>query len=312
MKTMLLLTKRNIKLFIKDKGMFFTSLVTPVILLVLYVSFLGDVYRDVLISALPDGIVLPDKLIGGVVGGQLISSILAVSCITVAFCANLIMVRDKVTGAKGDFTIAPLKKSTMAISYFAATFFVTILIIFTALIVCLIYVAIVGWYFSFTDVLLLFVDSALLTLFGTAVSSIVNYPLKTNGQASAVGTIVSAGYGFISGAYMPIASLSVGLQRVVGFLPGTYGTSLLRNRGLSGALQELAAQGVPADVVEQIKDSVDCNLYFFNNLVSIGQVYCILILSTVALVGIYVLMNYFKNNKFKLKLNKLKFNKKNK
>ena len=31
-----ILIKRNIKLFFKDKGMFFTSLITPAILLVLY------------------------------------------------------------------------------------------------------------------------------------------------------------------------------------------------------------------------------------------------------------------------------------
>ena len=41
-----ILIKRNIKLFFKDKGMFFTSLITPAILLVLYVTFLGNVYRD--------------------------------------------------------------------------------------------------------------------------------------------------------------------------------------------------------------------------------------------------------------------------
>ena len=41
-----ILIKRNIKLFFKDKGMFFTSLITPAILLVLYVTFLGkDVYK---------------------------------------------------------------------------------------------------------------------------------------------------------------------------------------------------------------------------------------------------------------------------
>ena len=40
------LIKRNCKLFFKDKGMFFTSLITPAILLVLYVTFLGNVYRD--------------------------------------------------------------------------------------------------------------------------------------------------------------------------------------------------------------------------------------------------------------------------
>ena len=40
------LIKRNTKLFFKDKGTFFTSLITPLILLFLYVCFLGDIYRD--------------------------------------------------------------------------------------------------------------------------------------------------------------------------------------------------------------------------------------------------------------------------
>ena len=33
-----------------------------------------------------------------------------------------------------------------------------------------------------------------------------SFPLTTQGQLSAVGTIVSAGYGFICGAYMPISN----------------------------------------------------------------------------------------------------------
>ena len=78
MKTFLSMTKRNIKLFFKDKGMFFTSLITPVILLVLYSTFLAKVYRDSFTSALPDGIVVSEKLIGGMVGGELFSSLLAV------------------------------------------------------------------------------------------------------------------------------------------------------------------------------------------------------------------------------------------
>ena len=76
MKTFLSMTKRNIKLFFKDKAMFFTSLITPVILLVLYSTFLAKVYRDSFTSALPDGIVVSEKLIGGMVGGELFSSLL--------------------------------------------------------------------------------------------------------------------------------------------------------------------------------------------------------------------------------------------
>ena len=46
MNSLSFLIKRNIKLFFKDKGVFFTSLITPLILLVLYVTFLGNVYKD--------------------------------------------------------------------------------------------------------------------------------------------------------------------------------------------------------------------------------------------------------------------------
>ena len=48
------LIRRNCRLFFKDKGMLFTSLITPVILLVLYATFLAKVYRDSFNSALPD------------------------------------------------------------------------------------------------------------------------------------------------------------------------------------------------------------------------------------------------------------------
>ena len=88
-----ILIKRNIRLFFKDKGMFFTSLITPAILLILYVTFLGNVYRDSLTSNLPNSLRLSESIIEGLVGGQLISSILAVSCVTVAFCSNFLMVQ---------------------------------------------------------------------------------------------------------------------------------------------------------------------------------------------------------------------------
>ena len=46
------LIRRNSKLYFKDKGMFFTSLITPMILLVLYVTFLSRTYEGSFRSAL--------------------------------------------------------------------------------------------------------------------------------------------------------------------------------------------------------------------------------------------------------------------
>ena len=286
-----ILIKRNIKLFFKDKGMFFTSLITPAILLVLYVTFLGNVYRDSFVSNLPNSLKLSESIIEGLVGGQLISSILAVSCVTVAFCSNFLMVQDKANGTIRDLRISPVKSAALSLSYYIATLLSTLIICFAATGICLAYVAIVGWYMSLADVLFLFLDILLLVLFGTALSSIINFFLSTQGQISAVGTIISAGYGFICGAYMPISSFGEGLQKIISFLPGTYGTSLIRNHTMQGALAEMQNQGIPTEIIEKLKDSLDCNLYFFGSEVNIETMYMILGITTLVLIGIYIFLN---------------------
>ena len=289
---------RNTKLYFKDRGMFFTSLITPLILLVLYGTFLSNVYEETFRSALEAaGTTVSDKLIGGCVGGELVSSLLAVSCVTVAFCSNLLMIQDKITGARRDLTIAPVKKSTLALSYYLATLISTLFICIIATGVCLGYLSLVGWYLTAADVGALLLDVILLVLFGTALASCVNFPLSTQGQASAVGTIVSAGYGFICGAYMPISQFSEGLRKVISFLPGTYGTSLLRNHALRGVFDEMSAVGFPNEVVEAIRDSVDCNLYFFGDKVALPSMYLTVIAAIVIAVGLYVLMNTLSGRK---------------
>ncbi|MBR4798727.1 MAG: ABC transporter permease, partial [Clostridia bacterium] len=229
MRTLANTVRRNLKLFFKDKGMFFSSLITPLILLVLYATFLAKVYRDSFASALPEGITVPDTLLNGTVVSQLISALLAVSCVTVSFCANLLMIQDKANGTVRDFTVSPVKRSVIGAGYYIASAASTLIVTFSALAVCLGYLASQGWYMTFADVLCVICDVFMLTLFGTALSSCINFFLSTNGQASAVGTIISAGYGFICGAYMPIASFGAGLQKVLSFLPGTYGTALIKN-----------------------------------------------------------------------------------
>lgn len=291
------LTRRNIILFFKDKGMFFTSLITPAILLVLYATFLGNVFKDSFMAVLPEGLKLSDEILNGLVGGQLMSSILAVSCVTVAFCSNMLMVQDKVNGSIKDLTISPVKSSTLALSYYFATLVSTLIICLSATAICLVYVASIGWFMSACDVLMLVLDVFLLVMFGTALSSVIHFFLSSQGQMSAVGTIISAGYGFICGAYMPISSFSEGLQKVLSFLPGTYGTSLVRSHSVSGTFEEMKSIGLPDDAINSMKDGIDCNMYFFGREVDTSVKYLVLVLSTVVLIAIYVALNAKKRKK---------------
>ncbi|MBR7164812.1 MAG: ABC transporter permease [Clostridia bacterium] len=289
--------RRNILLYFRDKGMFFTSLITPGILLVLYVSFLGNVFRDTFRQVFEPYGGLPEELIEGCVGGQLTSSILAVCCVTVSFCANFIMVQDKAGGASRDFAVTPVSGNRLAFSYYCATLLNSLLVCLVACALCLGYVALTGWYLSFGDVCLILLDVVLLVFFGTALSSIINFFLNTQGQISAVGSIVSSCYGFVCGAYMPISQFAPGLQKVLACLPGTYGTALLRSHALDGTYREMRKLGIPETAIADMQKAMDCRIDFFDWSVSIPVMYGILVGTVLLLLGIYVLMNRKKSAK---------------
>ena len=267
MRRMWELVLRNTKMYFKDMGMFLTSLITPAILLILFMTFLGSIYKDSFVSAIPKGLEVSDKLISGLVAGQLSSAMLATSCVTVAFCSNLLMVQDRANGTRKDLIVSPIKKTTLGLSYFLASILSTLIVNLAATMICFIYIGCMGWFLSVGEALLAILDVILLTLFGVSLASCINYFLNTQGQASAVGTIVSSCYGFVCGAYMPISSYGKGLQNFMAFLPGTYGTSLIRNHMMNGALDSLSEQ-LPSEAIKAMKDSVDVNLYFFDKLSS--------------------------------------------
>lgn len=291
------LIKRNTKLFFRDKGLFFTSLITPAILLVLYAAFLAKVYRDSFTTAVPLFLEFEEDLLGGMVGGQLVSSLLAVSCVTVPFCSNMLIVQDKVNKCRGDLAVTPVKGSTLAIGYFAATLISSLIICFVAFGLGCIYLAVEGWYLTAGDILLVSADILLTVMFGTALSSVINFFLSSQGQISAVGTIVSSGYGFICGAYMPISQFSEGLQRVISFLPGTYATSLFRRHLTQGVLDTVADKGFPEEAIIEMGDVFDANLYFFGNEVGDGLKFAVVIGTVTLLLGIYIALNAYRTGK---------------
>lgn len=293
--TLLSLIKRNIKLFFKDKGLVIGALVGPIILIVLYFTFLNDVYRDTFKSFIPEGTY--NKIINDIVNGELISSILAVSCITVSFCSNFLMVRDKVNNARSDLLVSPVKSYVLALAYYIATVISSLTICYIALGISLVFVAFSHWFFTASSLLMLLLDVFLTVLFGTALSSIINFFLTSEGQISAVGTIISAGYGFICGAYMPINSYNSGLKNVIMFTPGTYCTSLIRNHSLAGAFKEMSDW--PIEAIKSIKDGIDCNLYLFDKQISIAGMYGIVLITILVLITIYIVINIVNGRKCK-------------
>lgn len=282
------LIARNCKIYFKDKGLFFSSLIAPLVLFFLFVAFLGDVYRDSIASVF-EGIELEQRVVEGFAGGWLMSSLLAVCTVSIAFTSNMVMVQDKVNDCLADFKVSPVDDTTLALGYFFATALVTLLVCGVALAVGFVYLAIVGWYLTIGDFFLTIADTLLLVLFGTALSSIVCKFLKSQGGITAVEVIVSAAYGFLCGAYMPIQSLAKPIADTLMFLPGTYGTALMHEHFMGGAI-DLLGDTYGVGYAEATRTGFDCTLEFFGNTVPEWVCFLVIALTIVLLVGVYILL----------------------
>ena len=288
------LTDRNIKLYFKDKMTFLVSLITPLILLVLFIVFLQSTYEDSIFSII-NGFELDQKLIDAFTGGWLFSSVLATSCITVSFCSGM-MVIDKINKANIDFMVSPVKKSTLQLSYVLSNLFSTLIVVFVLLAIGLIYLACVGFYITFVDFLLMVFNIIITSLFGTVLANIIWTFTSSQGVVSGVCTLVSALYGFICGAYMPINTMGEGMQHFVSLLPGTYATVLFRQGFLNGVLNEMN-KTLPNEMVEGIASGFDVKMSFFGHDVSTLGLILVITISTIVLLGIFLLINCLKKKK---------------
>lgn len=285
------LTLRNIKLYFKDKMTFLVSLITPLILLVLFIAFLKSTYEDSILSII-QGFDLDQSLIDAFTGGWLFSSVLATSCITVAFCSGM-MVIDKINRANIDFMVSPVKKSTLQLSYVSANLFSTFIITFVLLIVGLIYLACVGFYITFVDILLIVLGIIITSLFGTILANIIWTFTHSQGVVSGVCTLVSALYGFICGAYMPISAMGQGMQYFVSLLPGTYATVLFRQGFLNSVLNRMR-ETLPQGMINGIASGFDVKMSFFGHDVSTLALILVISISTIVLLGVFLSINKFK------------------
>jgi len=296
-KKLISLVSRNTKCYFKDKFLFFISLITPLILLVLFATFLRNVYIDSFMSAFPEGFTVDNRVLEGITGAWLMSSILSVSSVTVAFCSNIVMIQDKIDGNLNDFRVSPVKGVTTSVSYFISNFFVTFLVIMVLMLIGHIYLACVGWYIPVGDAFMIIVDAICGILFGTLFAGVVESFVSSQGGLSAVSTLVSSMYGFICGAYMPLAQFGEGLRNVLCLLPGTYGVGIMRNHYMGGYLTALGDAGVPEEALKGIMDNFDGNLYVFGTEIPLGAMYGILLGACAVLLGVYVAIVIVKNKK---------------
>lgn len=255
------LTVRNFRIFLRDRAGVFFSLLAPLIILLLYFLFLGDVQADSAAAALGD-VPYDEKVLEAFVNGWMISGVVSVSCITVSFSAQSVMIADRERGMRDDVLVSPVTKPVLTAVYFASNCLITMAIVGVVLAVCLVFLAITGWYLSAADVFAAIGMTVMSALSAAMLSTLVCLPLRTSSVHSAVVGIMSAAIGFLMGAYMPVFVFPTSVRYIVLIVPGTYSAGVFRNIFCNGALAELT-DGFPASAEQALRDGFTLDMDFF-------------------------------------------------
>ncbi len=298
------LTLRNMKCFFRDKAAVFFSFLSPLIILLLYVLFLGDIQSNGINEILnsiseehPELIYNPD-LIKPFVSSWLICGVLAVSSITVTLGTAYVMVNDQVRNINSDFNTSPVSKFSILLSYFFSTLIISILINLGILIIGQVYLLLTGGFFMGTLNLLGIIGVILLSLFSSAFLVVfIASLIKSENAYGALSTIVGTLIGFLIGAYMPISMFPVPIQFISNIIPGSHSNALLKNLIMEDYLKNLLP-GAPENVLDIIRDSMSINIYLGDAKIPIWAMFVTVGVSIIVFMLIN-LMLYMRKRKMK-------------
>lgn len=281
------LVERNVKIFLKDKMGVFFSLLAPLIVLGLYILFLGDIQMQNLESAFKD-LPIEKDLLKNFVDNWMLAGVISVACVTVSFSAQEIVVKDREKGVIADMLCAPVKRYIISIGYYLSNVIITFFICMIVLIIAFIYMAISGWTMTAGEVFMSFGLLILSVISSSAIISLICKIIKTSAQHSALVGIISAAIGFFIGAYMPIAIFPKAIQYVTLFIPATYSAGLFRELFMRGALEEI--EKVIPQAGSQLEKNFSMQMDFFGKTITAKEMAWIFIAFTLLVFCVWIVV----------------------
>jgi len=251
----------------------FFSLLAVLIIMGLYVLFLGDIILSDM-KDMPGARFLMDSWV--------MSGLLCVASITTTMGAFGIMVDDRAKNILKDFFASPIKRSTLVGGYLGGTFLIgMVMSLLTFLCAELYIVAYGGDWVSWTALIKVL---GIMVLSVISSSSIVFFMVSFFNSLNAFGTassILGTLIGFLTGIYIPIGNLPAGVQTVVKCFPVSHSGALFRQVLMASPLEQTFA-GVPASQVESYKVAAGVVYRFGDQLT--GPLFSIIVLIVTTIV----------------------------
>lgn len=248
MKNILALTKRNCLLFIRSKQVVFSSLISSIILIVLYFLFIANLYSQGFNELM--GSNLSTNQIHAMIYIQMIMGVLVINSVSLSTGMFQFMARDIEIQKTNAFLLTKTKPYQIMLSYLISALLVSFLLNLITLIVSVIIIgATTGiWlggsaFFAIVGVMLLS------TIIGCAIMLLITSIVRSSVAIGVISGFLGSVLGFLCGIYMPYSNMGKGAVYVGSLLPFTHLTIWLKQIALGDMFRQI---GIPQEVQSSI------------------------------------------------------------
>lgn len=259
MEELMILTGRHIKVYLRDRGAVFFSLLSAIIIIGLMAFFLGDMNIDAILEVAgpyaAEGEEL-EVLANHLVLAWTFAGILSINAVSVSISVYSGMIRDRVTGKLNSIYTAPVSRLKIALSYIMAAWAAAVLVCGLSLGVMELFGVARGMEpYSLME----HVQIVAMIIGNSFVYAAMMYALamiaKTEGAWGGFGTVIGTLVGFLGGIYLPIGTLSDGIATMMKCTPIIYGTAAFREVMTKGVLEQ-TFNGVPEQIIKEYQKAM--------------------------------------------------------
>lgn len=242
-------TVRNIKRYLREPGTVVLSFLSVFIVLGLYLFVLFDIQ----ITSMRNMIANQSKDLNLVMLHWMLAGLLCIPAVSVPLAILYFKVYDVMDSVQDDFFVTSAKRSNFIFGYVLAAwlcgFFMTMLTFFLGEI----YIVVKGGDFlSISSIAQVAFIVALTILAFTGFLFFVIMFLKSKSSLTLITTIIHTLIGFIAGLYVPIGSLSDGVETIIKSIPLAQATVLLRQVMMKDVVKDVF-KSVPHKELDEFK-----------------------------------------------------------
>lgn len=248
------LTKRNLRLFLRDRATVFFSFLSTLILVALYFLFIAKTYTDAMDT-------LPGELLGASLDAgaknflvylQMMAGVLVLNSMSLATGAFSTVAKDFESGRIDSLLLSPVSVFDLIFSYFAAGLCASFGInSFTWAVSYAIIGIATGYWLAAGAFLTVLAVLLVASLVSCSLMILVTALVKSSTAIGVVNGVSGTFFGFLCGIYMPYSNLGEGTKTIGSFLPFSHLTIWLKQVVLDSAFGQIGLADAAREILSR-------------------------------------------------------------